>query len=828
MHGGGSNGVIGRACMGAFAGAATAVHFLPPAVLTVSVWVWGAGALAALVLSLRFPLAWLAVFALLGALYSVWHIQARLSQSVPAGEVNKVSRVDLEIVSLVQAGPAHRQFQARVLQSRPPGLPQDLLVRWHAPQRHSIYREPQVHSFPDLAPGQRWRMSLLVRPPQGARNPHGYDAERHAMAQGWRAVGSVRGYPEPLASAQTLGWGVRAERLRHDLRAAMRPYVQDKRWGGVMLALALGDQASIAPADWQVFNRSGLTHLVSISGTHVTLLAVLLAGALSWAWRRLAWRGRALAEYCPAQIAAIWIGVAAAGAYCVVAGWGVPAQRTFLMLLVAGACRVSGCRLGASRILVLAAVAVVLHDPWAGLATGFYLSFGAVSVLLAVQEGSGQAPAGGGFWRRRGAIVLAAARLQGMMTLALMPALAPLFHEVSLASLAANAYAIVLMGSVATSLVLGLMLLAAAQAPAAWCEAAAWLAHGVLELTMLPTVWLAAQPLASMPVPAQSPGWTVLALAGVFLMLLPRGFLPRAVAALLLLPALALRPPLLQTGEWDLTALDVGQGSAVLLRTRGHVLLFDAGNMYGPQSDEGSRAIRPLLRASGISRLDALVLSHADMDHVGGARSVLQGVPVRQAFSSFDLDAHLDREERLLGLPRGTVPRPQSAAPCEQGASWDLDGVHFRFWWPPARRDGGFAQAHKEDDKNAISCVLEVRGAHHSALLLGDAGVAQEQAMLAAGLGPVDVVVVGHHGSRTSSGPGLVAGLRASLAISQNGWWNRFGHPHAAVQRRWERSGALFLRTDQWGAVSAQSRPGVLYYSGERDRYARYWQAPAP
>src|SRR5690606_28434816 len=123
----------------------------------------------------------------------------------------------------------------------------------------------------------------------------------------------------------------------------------DKRWGGVMLALALGDQASIAPADWQVFNRSGLTHLVSISGTHVTLLAVLLAGTLSWAWRRLAWRGRALAEYCPAQIAAIWIGVAAAGAYCVVAGWGVPAQRTFLMLLVAGACRVSGCRLGASR-----------------------------------------------------------------------------------------------------------------------------------------------------------------------------------------------------------------------------------------------------------------------------------------------------------------------------------------------------------------------------------------------------------------------------------------------------------------------------------------------
>ena len=820
--------MIGRFCLGAFVAAATAVHFASPAVVAASIWFWGLGVVAAAALALRFPSTCVLACALAGALYSVWHIQARLGQAVPSGDINKVSRVDLEIVSLVQGGPAHRQFRARVLQSRPPGLPQDILVRWHAPQRGSVYREPQTHSFPDLYPGQRWRMSLQMRPPQGARNPHGFDAERHAVAQGWRATGSVRGTPQPLADSASLSWPVRAERLRHELRAAMLPYVQDRRWGGVMLALALGDQASIAAPDWQVFNRSGLTHLVSISGTHVTLLAVLLAGIASWCWRRMVWRGRALAHYCPAQVVSIWVGLAAAAAYCLVAGWGVPAQRTFLMLLVAGLCRVSGLRLGASRTLFLAALAVVLLDPWAGLGTGFYLSFAAVAVLLTFQEGSAWSAYEQRAWRRWAAAGWSAMRLQGLMTVALMPALAPLFHEVSLASLPANAYAIVLIGSVATPLVLLLMGLAAVSAPDGVCQLVAGGAHAVLELTMRPTSWLTAQPLASVPVPAQHAFWTVLALIGVALLVLPRGFLPRAAACLLVVPALALRPAGLKAGEWELTALDVGQGSAVVLRTRRHALLFDAGNRYGPASDEGQRAILPYLRAAGISRLDGLILSHADMDHVGGALSVVQGMAVSQAFSSFDLDAYLDKEANLLGLPKAAVPRPGASSPCGQGVGWELDGVRFRFVWPVSGPGQAYAQTGKENDKNALSCVLEVRGAYHSALLLGDAGVAQEKEILAAGLGLQDVVVIGHHGSRTSSGTDLVAGVQALLAVSQNGWWNRFGHPHAEVQRRWQRAGAIFLRTDASGAVTVRSTPQILYYHSERDGSARYWQAPAP
>ncbi|MDV2116982.1 DNA internalization-related competence protein ComEC/Rec2 [Alcaligenes faecalis] len=821
--------MIGRACLAAFVVAATFIHFLKPPYLTLPVWLWLGGAVLSFFLAQRFSFAYVLVFACLGAGYSVWHIQGRLAQFVLAADTNKVSRVELEIQSLIQAGPNYRQFRAKVLRAQPPGLPEQILVRWTAAQGHrSLYREPSEQRFPELMPGQRWRMSLVVRPPQGARNPHGFDAERHAMIQGWRAVGSVRGQPELLGFDPAQSWSTWMQRLRHHLRSVLMPYVQEQRWGGVMLALSLGDQASISPSDWLVFNRTGLTHLVSISGTHVTFLAVLLAALVSWCWRRVCWGRWVLAEQIPAQVAATWVGIAGAGAYCVIAGWGVPAQRTFLMLLVLGVCRLWGLHLGASRTLLIAALCVVLHDPWAGLTTGFYLSFAAVSVLLAFGYLMGQVPQPGSGVRRWGRRIWCATQLQVLITVALLPALAPLFHEISLASLPANAYAITLIGSLVTPLVLLLLILAALQAPPVWCESVSYLAHRVLDFTMQPTVWLAEHSLASVPVPAQHWAWTVLALLGVLLLLLPKGFVSRLSGLSLLLPALALRPSLLQEGDWDLFALDVGQGSAVVLRTRSQVLVFDVGNRYGPDSDEGKRSIVPWLKAKGIGRIDTLVLSHADMDHVGGTRSVLQAVPVGRAYSSFDLDAHLSREERLLGVSTGSTARPEQALRCEQDVSWEVDGVRFRFWWPPADKASFKAVFGREEDKNAISCVLEVQGPRHSALLLGDAGVAQEQAMVAAGLRSIDVVVVGHHGSRTSSGAYFVKQMQAGLAIAQLGWWNRFSHPHPLVQARWERAGALFLRTDQWGALTVESRPSALYYFGERDRYARYWQSPAP
>src|SRR5690606_1693387 len=249
--------------------------------------------------------------------------------------------------------------------------------------------------FPELIPGQVWRMALVLRTPYGQRNPNGFDYEGHIFAQGVRAVGTVRGTPILLDDEPWASLPVVAQRTRHYVRDAMLPHIESLRWGGVLLALAIGDQASVASGDWVTFNRSGLTHLVSISGSHVTMIAVIAAMMVNYLWRRVSWRGRALAERLPAQLAAAWVALMVAWLYCLLAGWGVPARRTFIMLAVVASSLAIRLPLAASHVLAIAAVVVVLLDPWALLAGGFWLSFLAVYVLMACTGWWGQ-PANAG------------------------------------------------------------------------------------------------------------------------------------------------------------------------------------------------------------------------------------------------------------------------------------------------------------------------------------------------------------------------------------------------------------------------------------------------
>src|SRR5690606_36917081 len=248
--------------------------------------------------------------------------------------------------------------------------------------------------------------------------------------------GSVRGTPRYLRDEPWASLPVAAQRARHVVRTAMQPHLANKRYGAVLLALAIGDQAGVPASDWAVFNRTGITHLVSISGSHITMISALGGLLVFWLWRRLRIRGRALAERLPAQLAAALAALLVAWLYCLLAGWGVPARRTFLMLAVMAGAYLLRLPMSASRLLSLVAFAVVLLDPWALLASGFWLSFGAVYVLMASSGWWGQ-PAGhvavAGRWRRAGDFLGKATRLQLSITAGLMPLLALIFHEVSLA-----------------------------------------------------------------------------------------------------------------------------------------------------------------------------------------------------------------------------------------------------------------------------------------------------------------------------------------------------------------------------------------------------------
>lgn len=759
--------------------------------------------------------------AMLMLCWGVLLAQQRMAQQLPARDENRMSRVRFEVTGLVQHTPSSLRFMALAKDSQPTGVPPSIQVLWSAPTWAGPYAVPEKHNFPDVHPGQVWQANMLMKTPHGNQNAYGFDYEQYSFSQHIRAVGSVRGTPALLATTPWWhrSWSVMAQSVRQSLRHAMQPYIQGYRYGGVIVALSLGDQASISPQDWRVFNQAGLTHLVSISGTHVTLISLLGAAGWSWCWRRVRIAKRALAEYWPAQKVAACVAVMVAALYCTVAGWGVPAQRTFLMLSVAVVTRVMALSWQPSQTVAVAAVAVLWVDPWAVVRSGFWLSFGAVLVLLLCQHWQGsrmQVLQGWTAWRAR---VGQASAWQILISLALFAPLGWQFHEISLISPLSNAYAIPLISMVVTPLSLLLMVLSPIESMWWLAEAVAAVTHALLALMMRPTVWLCELPAASIAV-AVAPAWAyAVAVVSVVYAMLPHGLVGRHWGWVGLLPCLCWGRADLAEGQWRAEVLDVGQGSAILVQTRQHALLFDTGVRQNRQSDMGARVIVPFLRGAGVSQLDWLVLSHEDIDHTGGAFSLLQQVPIVQLYASFDVRAYLQREASLLG-----EPSPLSSTTlvrfCEQGQAWQVDGVLFAFVWPDTTRG-------HNADSNARSCVLSVSSSDGKRLLLtGDIGVAQETALLAKGLGPHDAVVVGHHGSRTSSAIQWVQGMQATWAVAQVGWWSRFGHPHPDIVQRWQRAGSAFVRTDYAGAVSLQSTPTGVTLQCRRVTHARYWQHP--
>ncbi len=752
---------------------------------------------------------------LLGAGYTVWRADLRLADSLDVRHENVVTRLHIEVTGLDAGDGTYRRFPARVLQSPVTGVPERLWVGWHA-------AAPEA-PVPEVRPGDVWSAALILRRPHGARNPQAFDAEAWMFERGLRARARVRGEPWRVAAETRPDWHVRLQAARHDLRAALRRSLDGTRWGAVIIALALGDQASVAAADWEVFSRTGIIHLVSISGLHITLLAGVAGLAGSWLWRRGRWRAVPLAERVPAQVMGAAVALVVAWLYCLLAGWGVPAQRTFFMLATVALAAMIRLPIDASRLLLVAATAVMVLDPWAALAPGFWLSFGAVAVLMQMAAGRWQPGAPRG-WRQQ---VCQAAVLQLTITLALMPLLAWQFHEVSLASLPANALAIAVVSFIVTPLALAGMLLSPLPLLGVAGGWLALLAEQVFGWLMWPILWLSQQTWASWPV-AAPPGWLVLlALGGVAWALMPAGLPWRHAGWMLLLPLFWQVPARPDYGEWRLTALDVGQGSAVLVETRHHVLVFDTGPPFGPHTDAGERVVWPALRARGWRRVTDLVVSHHDADHAGGMASLLRRLPADRLWSA-------------MGVPAG-VARPADLpfAPCQAGQGWQRDGVVFRFVHPassmamdsPARDGDPVTPGPQPRAGNEASCVLHLQGWWHAALLTGDVGKAQERWMVRQAPTPLpraQVVLMPHHGSRTSSGAPFVAESGARHAVAQAAWLSRFGHPHAEVVSRWHAAGVSVHNTADTGALVATSDAHGLQLEATRSLARRYWSHPEP
>lgn len=708
---------------------------------------------------------------------------ARLARTLPGELEGQDLVVTGRVVGLPQETLTATRFILATEQARP-GVPTLLALSWfRGADGDALLRGPPQ----TLAPGQRWAFTVRLKRPHGAMNPHGFDLELWLFERGLGASGYVRASPAAVPQLLAERQGAWVDQARFALRQSIQAHVGDPRAAGVLAALVVGDQGAIDRDDWALFRDTGVAHLMAISGLHVTMFAWLAAALVGRAWR---WSPRAMLAV-PAPVAARWGGLALAAAYALLAGWGVPAQRTLCMLLVVAAAQQAGLRWPGPFVLLAAAVAVALMDPWALLQPGFWLSFGAVGLLML---GGGDAPRQGSAWQRLRQAVMAGLRTQAVATVGLAPLTLLFFQQVSLVGFVANLVAI----PVVTLLVTPLAMLGALWAPL-WSAAAAVLQGLVAVL----------QPLSGLPVwqAAAAPAWAAFAgLLGGALLALPLPWRVRWLGIPLLMPLLVPLPVRPDPGRFELLAVDVGQGTAVLLRTHRHLLVYDSGPRWSPESDAGDRILRPLLRARGEPRLDALVLSHRDTDHTGGAASLLT-LPVGQVWSS------LEPAHPLLGdMAARQVPH----APCRAGESWAWDGVQFT-WLHPAVPDPAARP-------NTQSCVLRVEDAGgRRALLTGDLEAAQEAGLSLAdttGVLRADVMMVPHHGSRTSSTAVFLDRAAPRIAFVQAAYRSRFGHPAPDVLARYAERGVTVVRSDTCGAWTwAGDGPGVC----ARQQRRRYW-----
>ena len=540
--------------------------------------------------------------------------------------------------------------------------------------------------------------------------------------------------------------------------------------------------------DWDVFRATGVAHLMSISGLHVTMFAWLAAWVVGWLWRR----SSVLCLRVPAPHAALLGGVLLAAAYAVFSGGGVPAQRTVLMLGVVALLRLSGKQWPWPYVWLSACAVVVAADPWALLQAGFWLSFVAVGVLFATDPGASTV-------RRTGASahLHAMFRQQWVITLALTPLTLLLFGQVSVVGLAANAVAIPWVTLLVTPLaMLGVFL------PFSWDMAA---------LAIAALAWflqsLAALPFATLTV-AQAPLWAGAAgIAGGLLLTFSLPWRMRLMGFPLVLPILLWQSPRPPDGQFELLAADIGQGNAVLVRTARHTLLYDAGPRFSSESDAGHRVLVPLLRALN-ERVDRVMLSHRDSDHVGGALAVLTMQPQADLLSSIEAGHALQSVRK--------------ATRCEAGQRWRWDGVDFEVINPRAE---DYAVTQKT---NALSCALRISNGHQSALLAGDMEQAQEARLVAEGaLLHADVLLVPHHGSKTSSSAEFLDAVQPTFALIQAGYRNRYGHPAQPVLVRYQERHIQVIDSPHCGAAHWKSAyPKAV--DCQRINALRYWNHRVP
>ncbi len=728
-----------------------ALRFLPE--LPTTGWLIAMLVLVLMLLPFRTsPLA----FFLLGLSWACISAQWALDDRLPPALDGQTRWLEGRVIGLPQQTGTGVRFDLADSRSRNARLPKRIRVSWHG--------GPEVRS------GERWRLAVTLKRPSGLLNFHGFDQEAWLLAQRIGATGSVKD-------------GERLSPARHAWRDTVRQRLiavdaQGREAG--LAALVLGDGSGLAAEDWQVLQDTGTVHLLVISGQHIGLLAGLVYGLVALLARYGFWP-----RMWPWLPWACGLAFASALGYGLLAGFGVPVQRACVMVSLVLLWRLRFRHLGFWWPLLLALNGVLILEPLASLQPGFWLSFTAVAVLI-LAFGGRLGP--WGVWQ-------AWTRPQWLIAIGLLPVLLVLGLPISVSAPLANLVAVPWISLV----VLPLALLGTAMLPLPYLgEGLLWLAGGALDALFLGLAWLAGQVPAW--IPADVPlGYWLISLMGAVLLLLPKGVPFRLLGwPMLLLAVFPPREPV-PHGRVEVVQLDVGQGQSLILRTRHHTLLYDAGLRSGTV-DLGARVVLPSLKKLGVESLDMMLLSHADADHAGGAAAVARGVPIK----------------RVVGGETEGLPAFLGAQPCISGEQWEWDGVSFELWqWSEAING------------NPKSCVLQVQANGERLLLTGDIDRAAERAFLDSPLAVrTDWLQAPHHGSRSSSSWPFLRRLAPTSVLISRGRGNAFGHPHPQVVERYQTLGSQLYDSAEHGAVRLQLGAFLPPIVARSQR--RFWREALP
>ncbi|MCK9396284.1 MAG: DNA internalization-related competence protein ComEC/Rec2 [Methylobacter sp.] len=731
-------------------------------------WLIVGGLLAGIIAWLRY---WRCLFFVVGVMWAIAFAMYRLSGRLP----EQLEGVDLQVVGAIADLPEQDEKRVRFdfiardgvyAAIQPAQSPAKLRLSWYYPDQQ-------------IKAGQHWVFTVKLKRVHGAMNPGGFDYERWLFTEGIAATGYVRPAPKPVLLGSDSAWSsisVWRQRISDRLSNALA----DSPSLGLIKALTIGDGNGITQEQWEVFRKTGTTHLVVISGSHIGLIAglVYFVALKLWAWTGwLAWSPQKVAAVAALLVAVLYSGLA---------GFSVPTQRSVVMLSIAMTAIILQRNSRPFDTLAIAMFAVLIFDPLAVLAAGFWLSFLAVSVIVYAVSGRL-----GGFGYFQGAI-----KMHWAASVGLSPLLLLFFQQVSLIAPLANLVAVPVISLLAVPL--SLLAVIAMFISSALAGKLFYFADHVLQGLWRLLAYLADIPSASINHAPPSYWALLFAVPGVLLLLAPAGIPARWLSMVMFLPLVFTDVKRPETGDIDMTLLDVGQGLSAVVQTSHHLLVYDTGAKFSEQSDMGQSVLLPFLHSQDVAKIDRLIISHGDNDHIGGAASLMRGMPAEKVLTS--------------------VPRQLSEyAPieCAAGQSWSWDEVKFTLLSPK--------QAFVSENDN--SCVLKIESGHGTLLLTGDIEAAAESWLIET-YGEAlkaDVLVAPHHGSKTSSTAGFLQAVQPDYVLIPAGYRNQFGHPHKDVLARYRRVNAKWLSSADSGAITVNVKNNGFVVQGMRETKSKYW-----